>query len=69
MSQTKPVVLNLTDDQLRALEYALRAIAHGKFKRKEHLAISYGRFEREEHKDLCEQIIAQLPLLYSKACT
>ncbi len=54
MSQTKPVVLNLTDDQLRALDYALRAIAYGKFKRK-------------EHKDLCEQIIAQLPLPYSKA--
>lgn len=53
MSQTKPVVLNLTDDQLRALDYALRAIAYGKFKRK-------------EHKDLCEQIIAQLPLPYSK---
>jgi hypothetical protein len=53
MSQTKPVVLNLSDDQLRALDYALRNIA-------------YGRFRRKEHKDLCEQIIAQLPLFYPK---
>ena len=50
----KTLILELTDDQLRALDYALRHVA-------------YGGFQKKENMDLCKQIIAQLPEPYSAA--